>query len=88
MKEAISIEEKGLKIKPEKHEPIPVPELLAMALNKDKKLKSAFEKLTSGKQKEYSLHIDEAKQEATKLKRMDKIAPMIIEGKGLNDKYK
>jgi len=88
VKEAIAIEEKGLKIKPEKHEPIPVPELLAKALSKDKKLKSAFEKLTSGKQKEYSLYIDEAKQEATKLKRIDKIAPMILEGMGLNDKYK
>lgn len=86
--EAIVIEEKGLKIKPEKHQSIPVPELLAEALKKDKNLKTAFETLTSGRQKEYSLYINEAKQDATKIKRLEKITPMILQGIGLNDKYK
>lgn len=86
--EAIEIEEKGLKIKPKKHQPIPVPELLSKILDKDKTLKTAFEKLTSGKQKEYSLYINEAKQEATKIKRIEKIIPIILQGVGLNDQYK
>jgi uncharacterized protein YdeI (YjbR/CyaY-like superfamily) len=54
----------------------------------DKTLKTAFEKLTPGKQKEYIVYINEAKREATKLKRLEKIKPMILDGIGLNDKYK
>ena len=86
--EAIEIEKKGLKIKPQKFVAIPVPEVLEAEFKNDKNLKAAFEKLTPGKQKEYILHINEAKQEATKLKRIDKIKPMILQGVGLNDKYK
>lgn len=88
VKEAVAIEEKGLKIKPEKHLPVPIPELLVKAFNKNKLLKTAFNTLTSGKQKEYSVYINEAKQEATKLKRIEKITPMILQEMGLNDKYK
>lgn len=65
-----------------------IPKLIVKAFEKDKNLKSAFEKLTSGKQKEYSLYINEAKQEATKIKRLEKIIPMILQGIGLYDKYK
>ena len=86
--EAIEIEKKGLKISPEKFVEIPVSELLEKEFKKDKNLKSAFGKLTPGKQKEYIVYINEAKQEATKLKRLEKIKPMILQGIGLNDKYK
>ena len=86
--EAIEIEKKGLKISPEKFVEIPVSELLEKELKKDKNLKSAFGKLTPGKQKEYIVYINEAKQEATKLKHLEKIKPMILQGIGLNDKYK
>jgi uncharacterized protein YdeI (YjbR/CyaY-like superfamily) len=34
------------------------------------------------------VYIDEAKQEATKLKRIDKVIPMILQGIGLNERYK
>lgn len=86
--EAIEIEKKGLKIKPERFVEIPVSELLEKEFKNDKILKNAFEKLTPGKQKEYIVYINEAKQEATKLKRLEKIKPMISQGIGLNDKYK
>lgn len=86
--EAIEIEKKGLKIEAEKFTPLPVPELLAKELEKDKNLKTSFEKLTPGKQKEYIVYINEAKQERTKLNRLEKIKPMILQGIGLNDKYK
>lgn len=88
IKEAIEIEKKGLKIQPEKFKPLPVPELLMNELKKDKSLKANFEKLTPGKQKEYIVYINEAKKEATKLSRLGKIKPMILQGVGLNDKYK
>jgi uncharacterized protein YdeI (YjbR/CyaY-like superfamily) len=86
--EAIEIEKKGLKINPDKFVPVPLPLLLENEFKKDNILKTAFEKLTPGKQKEYSIYINEAKQEATKHKRIEKIKPMIVSGIGLNDKYK
>ena len=36
----------------------------------------------------YAINIEEAKQEATKIKRLEKITPMILDGHGLNDRYK
>lgn len=40
------------------------------------------------RQKEFSLYIEEAKQEKTKHSRLEKIIPLIFKGVGLNDKYK
>lgn len=88
VREAVEIEEKGLKLPPEKHQTVEIPEPLASALSSDNQLKVAFSKLTSGRQKEYCLHIAEAKQESTKLARVEKIIPMILLRIGLNDKYK
>jgi uncharacterized protein YdeI (YjbR/CyaY-like superfamily) len=86
--EAIEIEKKGLKISSEKFVEIPVAELLEKEFKNNNNLRTAFEKLTPGKQKEYIVYINEAKQETTKLKRLEKIKPMILQGIGLNDKYK
>jgi len=86
--EAIEIEKKGLKIAPDKFVAIRVSEILEKEFKNDTILKTKFEKLTPGKQKEYIIYINEAKQEATKLKRLEKIKPMILQGIGLNDKYK
>lgn len=85
--EAIEVEKAGLEIKPEK-KIVPVPEALQAALDADPALAGAFSKLTPGKQKDYNEHIASAKQEKTQLARLEKIKPMILEGKGLNDKYK
>lgn len=85
--EAIAIEKAGLAIKPEKKSDA-VPELLQQTLDESNELKIAFSKLTPGRQREYSEYITEAKQEKTKISRLEKILPMILEGKGLNDKYK
>jgi len=65
-----------------------MPEFLAKALESDAVLKASFEQLTPGKQKEYAEHIGGAKREQTQIERLAKIRPMILEGKGLNDKYK
>lgn len=88
IKEAIEIEKKGWKIGPEKFRAIPAPGILEATLKKDSKLKAAFERLTPGKQKEYIVYIKEAKQEATQLRRLEKISPLIMSGQGLNDQYK
>ena len=86
--EAIEVEKKGLKIKPEKFQAMAPSPLLAGALKADGNLQAAFSKLSPGKQKEYILYLDEPKQENTKVSRLEKIIPMILKGVGLYDKYK
>lgn len=88
IQDAIKVEKKGLKIKAEKFVPAIMPKLLEEELEKDEALKLAFGQLTPGKQKEYAVYINEAKQEQTKQRRLEKIKPMILQGIGLNDKYK
>ncbi len=88
IQEAIENEKKGLKWKPETSDEIETPEILLEALNFDKAFKKAFDELTPFKQKEYIEHIATAKREATKVSRLEKIKPMVLEGEGLNDKYR
>ena len=85
--EAIQNQKDGkmIKVEPKKVE---IPAELRDALAKMPELKVKFEALTPGKQKEYSEHIGSAKQEKTRLSRLDKSIPLILEGKGLNDKYR
>ncbi|WP_221257933.1 YdeI/OmpD-associated family protein [Flavobacterium okayamense] len=87
IKEAIAIEEKGLALKKEKKETV-ISEFFERFLNENSELKEKFENLTPYKQREYLEFIDTAKQEKTKLARLEKIKPLLAEGKGINDKYR
>lgn len=88
LSEAIEVEKKGLRIKPEKFKAIEINNILNEALKNNIDLKTSFNKLTPGKQKEYIIYLNEAKQDKTKQTRLKKIIPMILQGIGLNDKYK
>ena len=85
--EAIEIEEKGLFIPKEKKETI-IPELLQNEMDKNQELLSKFNAFSPYKQREFIEHITSAKQEKTQLARLEKVIAMILEGKGLNDKYR
>lgn len=52
-------------------------------LNSNKKLKAAFEKLTPGRQRLYLMHFSSAKQSATRVSRIEKSIPKILNGLGL-----
>lgn len=86
LNEAIAIEKQGLEVEFEKREVI-APEL-ENKLSLDPVFAASFFKLTPYRQKEYHEYIQSAKQETTKLARIEKIVPMVLEGRGLNDKYK
>lgn len=88
IKEAVKNEDEGKRLKPKRSKPVEIPQSMQTVFKKNKELKNAFEKLTPYKQKEYIEHINTAKKEETKLSRMKKIKPMILQGMGLNDKYK
>ncbi len=88
IKEAKRHVEEGKVWEPEKTTELFMPEALNRALGDDKELKKEFNQLSPYKQKEYIEHIGSAKREETKQARIDKIIPMILQGIGLNDKYK
>ncbi|MEZ5307911.1 MAG: YdeI/OmpD-associated family protein [Pyrinomonadaceae bacterium] len=85
--EAVANEEAGKAIKPER-KPLVVPAELESALKKNKKLESAFEALSLSCKREYCEYVGEAKREETRERRLEKILPMILGKKGLNDRYR
>lgn len=88
LEEAIANEKAGKIIALEqKSKSFEIPEILKLALEKEKLL-AGFEKFTPFKQREFSEYIAGAKQEKTKLSRIEKILRMIQNGIGLNDKYR
>lgn len=82
--DAIAVEAAGLEVGP-------APELelapeLAERLAADPALAAAFDALTPGRQREYNLHISEAKQATTREARIDKHVDKILAGKGMRDR--
>jgi uncharacterized protein YdeI (YjbR/CyaY-like superfamily) len=86
--EAIANQKAGLEIKPSKSKSFAIPSELQSSLEQDALLKSAFQNFTPGKQREFAEYISEAKRTLTKMKRLEKIIPMILSGIGLNDRYR
>jgi len=88
MQEAIENQKRGLTLKPDRTKKTEVPTLLKDVLAKNAVLKTKFEAFSAYKQREFCEHISEAKQEKTKLSRLEKILPMIEQGVALHDKYR
>ncbi|MDO6821142.1 YdeI family protein [Zobellia sp. 1_MG-2023] len=89
--EAIENQKKGIELArspKSKITRVTVPPELENVFKAQPKVKRCFKKLSPYKQKEYAEYIANAKREQTKASRMEKILPMIIEGKGLNDLYR
>lgn len=84
VEEAIDVEAAGLQVGPAPE--LALVEELARRLDQDPTLGAAFRSLTPGRQREYHLHISEAKQATTREARVDKCAPRILDGKGLRDR--
>jgi len=85
MAEAIAIEESGVQVAMKKSTELLIPADIAAAMKKIPGLSAAFKKLTPGRQRGYVLHFDGAKQAATRQARVEKAAPQILKGKGLNE---
>ena len=83
--EAIELERAGLKVKLKKTADFKIPEEFQKKLNKNKALKTAFEKLTPGRQRAYIFYFSQAKQSKTREERVEKYTKQILNGKGLDD---
>tara|TARA_R110002167_G_scaffold11308_17_gene50171 strand:+ start:253 stop:855 length:603 start_codon:yes stop_codon:yes gene_type:complete len=90
MVEALENEKRGVKLAPKKNNfsQTDIPVVLREALHNNTSAQKAYDALSPYNRRIYAAYIAEAKQERTKISRLAKIIPMILEGKGLNDAYK
>jgi uncharacterized protein YdeI (YjbR/CyaY-like superfamily) len=89
IKEAVENQKSGKIIKPQKNtKPLVIHPFLQKTLDTNVEFSNQFESFSLSKKREYADHISEAKREATQIKRLEKIIPMVISGVGLHDKYK
>jgi len=84
VRQAVAAHESGVKV-PKRTTPLELVDELEKRLAADRKLRTAFEALTPGRQREYNLHIGGAKQAKTRESRIDACAPKILAGKGFRD---
>jgi uncharacterized protein YdeI (YjbR/CyaY-like superfamily) len=82
VREAIAVEKAGLRMKRKKTSDFPVPEELRERFRRDPRFKRAFEALTPGRQRSYLYHFAAAKQSATRVARIERAMPAILEGRG------
>lgn len=83
--EAIDIEKQGLTIDLPKDD-LDYPEELVARLDTDDEFRTAFEALTPGRRRGWVLHFSTAKQSATRASRIEKAAPKILQGRGMQDR--
>jgi uncharacterized protein YdeI (YjbR/CyaY-like superfamily) len=85
LREAIAVEKSGAKVAMKSVAQFAVPAEFQQRLEADLELAQAFHALTPGRQKGYLLHFSGAKQSATRTARVEKQAPRILNGLGLDD---
>ena len=85
VKEAIENEKKGIKITVEDIPAIEPVNELNIIFKKNKPFEKAFNKLTPGRQRAYHMFFAAAKQSETRISRIEKFIPRILDGKGMND---
>ena len=83
--EAVAIEEAGLEIEFQPVHADMSPEFQAV-LDENAAVKLAFYSLTPGRQRVYLLYFADAKQPKTRIARIKKYLPRILDGKGLLDR--
>jgi uncharacterized protein YdeI (YjbR/CyaY-like superfamily) len=85
LSEAIAIGRSGAKVEMKSAAQFDVPVEFLMRLEDDPQLAEAFRSLTPGRQKGYLLYFAGAKQSVTRIARVEKHAPRILAGLGLDD---
>lgn len=88
VREAIANQKMGKSIRPARKAPVVLPEELKTFLEQEVRVKKIFDSFPPSHQREYAGYIAEAKRPETRQRRLVKIKSMILDGVGLNDKYK
>jgi uncharacterized protein YdeI (YjbR/CyaY-like superfamily) len=84
--EAIALEKSGKKIELKKASEYRIPEELQSTLDDNAAVRAAFEALSPGRRKSYIIHVSSAKQAKTRSARVEKCLPMILSGRGFNER--
>jgi len=85
IQEAIMIEEQGLKVEYKTVTSDDYPAELVEKIASDPAFGAAWEALTPGRKKGYILHFNQTKNPATRMGRIEKCSPKIMQGKGFHD---
>jgi uncharacterized protein YdeI (YjbR/CyaY-like superfamily) len=85
IKEAVAVEKSGAKVQKKSVADYEMPAEFLTRLDDDPELAEAFRALTPGRQKGYLLHFAAAKLSATRAARVERHAPRILRGLGLDD---
>lgn len=85
IKEAIENDKAGLKVKTKETADYKIPEEFQTVLNEMPELETAFYGLTPGRQRGYLLYFSSAKKSETRIERIKKCIPKILDNKGLDD---
>jgi len=85
IREAIQVENAGLKVKLKETADFTIPDELQKKLDEIPALKAAFRALTPGRQRQYIFHFSQPKQSKTRESRVEKCMQQILKGKGLTD---
>ena len=85
IQQAIAIEKAGLKVAFTAKDELVIPVELETKLAALPALRSAWESLTPGRRRGYVLYFSAAKQSKTRESRIEKMAPWILEGRGMHD---
>ena len=83
---AIENEKAGLKVDFKARDHLKYPTELTEMMTKYPDFRSAFEALTPGRRRGYNLFFTAAKQSKTRIARIEKHMPRILEGKGMHDR--
>jgi uncharacterized protein YdeI (YjbR/CyaY-like superfamily) len=83
--EAIRVEQAGLSVPEREADDVPWPQELALVLGSDAGLRDAWERLTPGRRRGWLLHFNGAKRAETRMARIERASPLILEGFGMHD---
>jgi uncharacterized protein YdeI (YjbR/CyaY-like superfamily) len=87
VREAADLERAGATVDFAKdRDDVPIPDELTAAFADDPAFAAAFEALTPGRRRGWTLHFSGARQAATRASRIAKAKPRIIAGKGMHDR--
>jgi uncharacterized protein YdeI (YjbR/CyaY-like superfamily) len=86
VKEAIKLEKAGAQVDFSAKNELEYPEELLQKMSEDEVFKKAFEALTPGRRRGYTLYFSDARQSKTRKARIEKYISKIMEGKGWNER--
>ena len=85
VKQAIQVEQQGKTVTLKETADYEMPEELASKFDEMPELKTAFESLTPGRQRQYMYYIGQAKRSQTRHNRVEKYVNLILDGTGMMD---